>query len=205
MVGYASFQVLRLEQALGRDYDIRFRPAGPTGILVMALHGGGIEPGTGTLAEAIAGDLHGFYCFRGIGTAGNAALRIPSHLFDEPCAVELACAAESVLSIHGCRGPECCVYLGGRDDALKEAAREALNAASFTVSESARFPGVNPMNLCNRGRSGKGLQLELTAGLRRALLGRKDGGRCRNGEFGRFVKALQDVLTVCSGKPVGGD
>lgn len=196
MVGYASFQALRLEQALGKDYDIQFKPAGSTGVLVMALHGGGIEPGTGTLAEAIAGDLHGFYCFRGLGTAGNAALRIPSHLFDEPCAVELARAAEAVVSIHGCRGSECCVYLGGRDETLKEDAWEALTAASFTVSESARFPGVNPMNLCNRGRSGKGLQLELSAGLRRALLGGADNGTKRNGAFGRFVKTLQDVLAA---------
>jgi phage replication-related protein YjqB (UPF0714/DUF867 family) len=31
-----------------------------------------------------------------------------------------------------------------------------------------RFPGRHPRNICNRGRSGEGVQLELSEGLRKA-------------------------------------
>lgn len=200
MGGYESFLALCLEQIQGRDYEIRCR-AGTSGFVVMALHGGGIEPGTATLAEAIAGSRHGFYCFRGIGASGNAGLRIPSHLFDEPRALQLAAGAEAVVTVHGCRGSESIVYVGGRDQELKRAVQTSLAAASFSASESERYPGVHPMNLCNRGRNGRGLQLEVSAGLRRVLLKEKrvelEGGEI----FRRFVRAIQEALVSPEAKP----
>jgi phage replication-related protein YjqB (UPF0714/DUF867 family) len=50
--------------------------------------------------------------------------------------------------------------------------REVANALAQTglsfLTEGHRFPGTDPQNVCNRGRSGAGLQLELSEGLRRS-------------------------------------
>ena len=47
---YQSFRALARHEKRMRDYRILARP-GRTGLLVMAPHGGGIEPGTDTLAD----------------------------------------------------------------------------------------------------------------------------------------------------------
>jgi phage replication-related protein YjqB (UPF0714/DUF867 family) len=44
-----------------------------------------------------------------------------------------------------------------------------LSAAGFRVEwPSTRYPGRHPSNICNRGSSGKGAQLEITYDLRAA-------------------------------------
>lgn len=60
-----------------------------------------IEPGTAEIAEAIAGNEHSFYCFDGIKADGKGELHIPSHLFDEPRAIEAVKCAEVVVTING--------------------------------------------------------------------------------------------------------
>ncbi len=51
---YKSFKELAHQEAEGRDYRVRINlKDGP--VLVMAPHGGKIEPGTAEIAEAIAG------------------------------------------------------------------------------------------------------------------------------------------------------
>ena len=60
---YKDFTQLAANESAGVDYQIRTRPAGTT--LVLAPHGGGIEPGTSELAEAIAASDHSFYILRG--------------------------------------------------------------------------------------------------------------------------------------------
>ena len=72
MSKYRTFRQLSACETEDIDYRIRCRP-GRTGIAVVAIHGGGIEPGTSEIAEAVAGDRHSFYTFRGIkiGHAGR--------------------------------------------------------------------------------------------------------------------------------------
>jgi phage replication-related protein YjqB (UPF0714/DUF867 family) len=54
-------------------------------IAIIAPHGGGIEPGSSTIARAIAGEDINMYLFEGIKVAkGNAIVHIASHHFDEP-------------------------------------------------------------------------------------------------------------------------
>ena len=81
----------------------------------MAPHGGGIEPGTGDIADAVAGQHHSFYCFKGIKKQGNRVLHITSNRFDEPLAMTMVTNANWVLTIHGCRDVEPVVWVGGRD------------------------------------------------------------------------------------------
>jgi phage replication-related protein YjqB (UPF0714/DUF867 family) len=62
---YKSFGELSDQETEGQDYAIRTcLRNGP--VLVMAPHGGKIEPGTTKVAEAIAGNDHSFYSCDGI-------------------------------------------------------------------------------------------------------------------------------------------
>jgi len=97
---YERFGDLSAREIEGQDYAIRIcLRNGP--ILVMAPHGGKIEPGTAEIAETIAGNDHSFYTFEGIKADGNGVLHIQSHLFDEPRAIEAVKGAEIVISVHG--------------------------------------------------------------------------------------------------------
>jgi phage replication-related protein YjqB (UPF0714/DUF867 family) len=55
---YNDFNHLAANESAGVDYRIRTLPVGST--LVLAPHGGGIEPGTSELTEAIAAADHSF-------------------------------------------------------------------------------------------------------------------------------------------------
>jgi phage replication-related protein YjqB (UPF0714/DUF867 family) len=59
--------------------------------------------------------------------------------------------------------------LGGLNEPLKEAVAQALAKIGFScLIDGHAFPGRHPYNICNRGRSGEGVQLELSEGLRKA-------------------------------------
>ena len=165
MPSYASFAVLQEKETVGVDYAVRVR-RGNSGIAVMAIHGGGIEPGTTEIADAIAGDDHTFYSFVGLKPSGNAVLHISSRKFDEPIGHEIAKHARIVVTIHGCKDRKAMTYVGGRYAPLKRAIKHALTEKGFPVADAIRFPGVNPKNICNRSPGGKGLQLEISFGMR---------------------------------------
>jgi phage replication-related protein YjqB (UPF0714/DUF867 family) len=149
----------------GRDYRIIARP-GQTGALIMAPHGGGIEPGTHRIASAVAGGAHGYYAFIGMRGSGNRALHLPSTRFDEPRAMALAAAASMIVVIHGCREPRRIAYLGGRDAELRQRLARRLAEAGIATAVSKRFPGQHEANLCNRFPGVRGVQLELSTALR---------------------------------------
>ena len=149
----------------GVDYRIRER-YGLSGIAVIAIHGGGIEPGTTEIAEALAGERHAFYTFSGLKPSGNACLHITSRHFNEPRGLRLVHHACTVVSIHGCGDTEPVVLLGGRFVRLGQRIKKSLVDAGFPVRRSVRFPGLSPHNICNRCRLRMGVQLEISAGLR---------------------------------------
>ena len=165
MESYKSFAALQASETIGVDYRIRVR-YGRTGIAVMAIHGGGIEPGTTEIAEAVSGDVHTFYTFSGLKASGNAALHISSRKFDEPSGIEIAERAQVVITVHGCKDEKEMTFLGGRHHHMKQAIKKALTSAGFPAKEGARFPGTNPKNICNKSRSGMGVQLEISMGMR---------------------------------------
>ena len=97
---YRSFGELSGQEIEGQDYRIRTCLRNSP-FLVMAPHGGKIEPGTTDIAEAIAGNDHSFYSFEGIKADGNGILHIQSHLFDEPRAMVDTREAVIVVMVHG--------------------------------------------------------------------------------------------------------
>ncbi len=194
---YGSFHDLSRKEKEGRDYRIVFANEGAP-VLIMAPHGGEIEPGTTELARAIAGKEWGFYSFCGTKQEGNFAdLHITSTRFDEPRALRMAASSLCTVTVHGCRESSCRVYVGGRDSALKEGLRQALVAGGFAVAEHSRYAGTDPANICNKNRSGKGVQLEVTRGLRRLMFPEYPRRERTSVVFDKFVAAVRHAVGTC--------
>lgn len=84
---YATFSLLAESMREGRDFRRRRRKR-RVATAVIAPHGGGIEPGTSEVADAVAADDFSFYAFEGI-KSKNGDLHITSTRFDEPRCVTL--------------------------------------------------------------------------------------------------------------------
>lgn len=190
-----SFKQLCRQASEGLDFVVEMR-GGRSALAVMAPHGGRIEPGTDLLADAIAGREHGYYAFKGLRKLNNAALHLASERFDEPRALRMAGKVHSVITVHGCRGMRPVVYAGGLAAGLKFEVIKSLKAAGFEAGESpsSSLAGVHRSNLCNRGRSGRGLQLELSQRLRHHLTDGHGSRPLPNNHFQGFVEAVRRVL-----------
>src|SRR5947209_3482359 len=153
---YASYSELAMHELEGRDFQVQLRKT--DGILaVIAPHGGGIEPGTSEVADAIAANDFSFYAFEGIRAAGNRRhLHIKSTHFDEPRCVDLVKASQLAISIHGEASDGQVVYLGGLAVITLVRLRESLNGRGFRSQphESAELQGRHPANICNRTLNG---------------------------------------------------
>lgn len=197
---YEGFAALASSETEGHDYTRRWVDRG-SDIVVIAPHGGGIEQGTSEIAEAVAGEAFSLYCFGGTKRTGNRRLHMASTRFDEPSGVALMERSRVVVAIHGLRGEDEAVYVGGLDHELKTRLLDALNEAGFEARE-ARSPsaGTCPSNACNRGSTGQGVQLELTWGLRTTMFQALDrrGRRTPKPAFHRLVGAIRRVLDTAS-------
>lgn len=164
---YASFAELAGSERAGLDYRIAVARR-PSAIAIIAPHGGAIETRTSDIAGAIAGDDLNLYVFEGIKPSGNyTALHITSHRFDEPSCLALIQECPIVLAIHGYDGDDERVLLGGLDAVLKLRLAESLRQAGLRGDTGGHlFPGTDRSNICNRGRSGRGVQLEISSALR---------------------------------------
>ncbi len=194
---YDSFAELSKHEKPFRDYHILMRK-GPSGIAIMAPHGGRIEFGTAAIAESIAHPEHTFWAFRGIKKGGNRMLHIASTRYDVPGALDVALAAKTVVTIHGCRDRAPAVYVGGRHRELALRIQRSLREAGFDAQRNIRraLRGESPVNLCNRCSSGKGVQLEITAGLRKRMFTWPTGKGIiiKRKSYHRFTRAVKDVL-----------
>lgn len=159
---------MAIAQTEGTDYRVLLRPIVNSSIAVIVPHGGSIEQYTSDIARGVAGGDFNLYLFEGIRQAGNySALHLTSHRFDEPRCLSLLYMCDHVVAIHGCGGDEQRVILGGLDETLKLAVGQALSGLGVEVrSDGDQFPATDPKNICNRGRRGVGVQVEMTMGLR---------------------------------------
>lgn len=137
----------------------------------------------------IARENYNYYCFEGIKKNNNACLHITSHNFDDPNAIEILSRSKIVIAIHACNGKAGFVYLGGLDIELKKKiVNELQDRGIQAATEHPKFLGSHPNNICNRGATGKGVQLEITRDLRDDL------------EKVRVIaQAVQKALWQCSG------
>jgi phage replication-related protein YjqB (UPF0714/DUF867 family) len=164
---YASYAELSASEIEGRDYRRVIVRKLTSAIAVIAPHGGGIERWTSEIARAIAGDDFNLYLFEGIKSKNNRDLHITSRRFDEPRCLGLVAECDVVVAVHGCIADDERVLLGGLDATLKTEIAQALFDVGLTVeTDGHRFPAVDKNNICNRGRTGRGIQLEISGVLR---------------------------------------
>jgi phage replication-related protein YjqB (UPF0714/DUF867 family) len=170
---FPNFAALKAAKVENIDYRIVVRRGVRTGnAIVIAPHGGKIEPRTSLIAETIAGSDLDMYCFEGLMSQSNRELHITSRNFDEESALELLRTKSTVVAIHGRqdRDDPLAVYMGGKDAALISEIVGRLQNAGFDTKEDGHpFPGIHDLNIVNRGLTGKGAQLEIPFSLRQLL------------------------------------
>jgi phage replication-related protein YjqB (UPF0714/DUF867 family) len=128
---YRTFDDLAANERLGIDYRIRIEDRGAP-FVILAPHGGRIEPGTSEIAEAIAGTDLSFYAFEALKNGAHGDFHISSHGFDEPKAIDLVGRSRTAIAIHGRRDEgRDAVWLGGRAMALRNAIGASLRDAGF--------------------------------------------------------------------------
>ena len=222
---YTSYAALAAEHTEGVDY--RRVHTTPTGWswLSSAVHGGAIEAGTSEIAQYVAGSRMAYYAFEGIMASNNSDLHITSTLIDYPDLLALLPSARRYLSFHGMadRTPGVAeVAVGGLDNELVAAVTTALTSAGFSViTAPSEIAGTDPDNICSRGLTRAGVQLELSNALRASFFPGGDLSRTmrESGQrttafyaFGNALKSLQflnlsfnpPTSTVhVSGHPVG--
>jgi len=178
MTSYSSFKELADCEVEGQDYRIRIELRDPR-VLILAPHGGRIEPATVEIAEAIAGTNYSFYAFEGLKRDGNSVLHIESHLFDEPRALKAVEKADVVIAVHGqIDRKDGFIMAGGLDTHLRSEIERQLETSGFLTRLPAEgLMGTDPQNICNRGKLRQGVQLEISRKVRDLL--RNDTDRLR--------------------------
>jgi phage replication-related protein YjqB (UPF0714/DUF867 family) len=185
MTSYSSFKELANCEVEGQDYRIRIELRDPR-VLILAPHGGRIEPATVEIAEAIAGTNYSFYAFEGLKRHGNNVLHIESHLFDEPRALKAVEKADVVIAVHGqIDRKDGFIMAGGLDTHLRSEIERQLETSGFLTRLPAEgLMGTDPQNICNRSKLRQGVQLEISRKVRDLL--RNDTDRLR--AFGEAVR-----------------
>jgi len=195
---YRNFAELSETESEGIDFCISTVKRDGSSTVIVAPHGGSIEPGTSEVAKEVANNDLSLAIFEGIKPKGNKRLHITSTNFDEPRCVELVQESDTVVAIHGEGSDELSVFLGGRDNELCVELKAALERCGFTVKAHGNpdLHGLNEANICNRGRHGAGVQLELSSGLRQTFFqSLTDKGRKKpTDELFRFAAAVREGL-----------
>ncbi len=154
------------------DFEIEVKETG-SNVTVLAIHGGKIEKGTTELAYALAShNNYNYYSFLGLKSTDNFSLHVSSDKFAETYALEMVSKSKVTLSIHGCEGTEEFTYIGGRDTELANRIKESLTKYGFTVKKDTPkdLAGISTDNIVNRNIDERGVQLEISEGLRTKFL-----------------------------------
>lgn len=230
---YASNTALYADPALaeGVDYARRYRrheaadgsdtasyPFPDT--VVLALHGGGIEPGTSELCLAVAGyhpatgavepaggPTYDYWMFEGIRSSNNSPLHVTATHCDDPVARALTAGARRAVSLHGCTPAQAgladgaaAVVVGGLDTARKNQLLSCFATVGIQAYDAAGIPALNgddPANIVNRTLTGSGVQLELTTPLRSTMFTtntRTQRKHTTTTTFWQFVTAVRTAL-----------
>ncbi len=181
------------------DYDICVS-ARQCPVLIMAPHGGAIEPGTSQVARQIAGDDYSLFLFEGKRTGGNWRLHIRSDNYELPQALTMAQKADRLITIHGCKNEDQVTLVGGLDTRLKQHINEELTMNGFRLNTASGtcLGGMSSKNICNRNRRNIGVQMELSIGQRRQMF--KDCRGKRKIEatdvFYRFCQSIRSAINI---------
>ncbi len=199
---YKDFKSLSSVEKENSDFQLFINNTGSR-IAIIAIHGGDIEPGTSEIAKSIASEDLTCYCFEGIKNKENKKyLHITSTKFDEPNCIEICKKSTTIVTIHGADGNGKIVYVGGCNK-LKHRIIKKLKNDDFDAREDiTNHSGRSNKNICNKGLLKKGLQLEISNGLRKKMFrGLKRNDRKFTTEiFDNFVKSIRFVLSENNAK-----
>ncbi|MCY8934628.1 poly-gamma-glutamate hydrolase family protein [Bacillus atrophaeus] len=196
---YANFEELK-NNTNPSDYGISTQERN-TSVLVLAIHGGGIEGGTSELARELS-KHHSMYLFEGLMPSGNSVLHITSTHFDEPASLTMARGHMSVISIHGYSADEKNIKVGGTDRNRAALLVETLHKAGFPaelLSAQDKYAGVSPDNIANKSISGLSIQLELSMGFRKSMFetfSLKSRSSTQNQTFYKFTETISDFINA---------
>ena len=181
---YSNYRELAAAQTKGVDYQIRLDRRARADTTIVVPHGGTIERRTTEIGEAVAGSEFNFYAFEGLHDEGTYdVLHITSHRFDEPQCLTLVQNSRRVVTIHGYGGNQEQLLIGGKDKELAQLIAHSCKETGVpTLTDSHQYPGIRSDNICNRGLTGKGVQIEFSDALR--------GGVSEM----RVINAIRDVL-----------
>jgi phage replication-related protein YjqB (UPF0714/DUF867 family) len=200
-----NFQAL-LEAGYRPDRDFRVGVGNLLNVahcLLVAPHGGRIEPGTTEIMLAVAA-LHGwaYYHFDGLLPKRNwENLHIASTKFDEPTLLGLLSRTQFVLSFHGERKAHTpTIYVGGLHDRgraivlhrlKRDVASLGVASTEAVCAERGSLAGRSLRNLTNRGALGAGVQLEFSREVRSAF---------RRGGLDALGRAIDRALLVLTSR-----
>ena len=161
-----------------KDYIIERKINNPE-VVLLAIHGGNLEPGTSEIVKYIAADKYTYYSFEFLRKEIiHNKLHVPSTQFDEISCLEVVGPAKKVISFHGFLSNDEEIILGGLDDEMKAKLGQKLKNHQYSTRKNPKLRGISKENICNRNYRKKGLQIELSLGLREKMF---HGG----GEFDR--------------------
>jgi phage replication-related protein YjqB (UPF0714/DUF867 family) len=212
-------EILKSGYVLGRDFRVAFGDSKIELCLLIAPHGGGIEPGSSEIMRAVA-ETGGWawYEFAGFLRKGNKeALHISSTDFDEPTLKSMLPQAGFVIAFHGAsESTEPIVYVGGKwklgrqtviesiSGAFKKHGIQAADAISNAVS--AHLRGLDDSNITNLGKRSEGIQLEFSRGARNLLFppdSSREARGSRSGKLRPLAASIHAALKQLSGSAVG--
>lgn len=176
---YRSFEELARNNVAGKDYEIQIQRFNSP-VLVMAFHGGLIEPGTTELGEELSRGEFNFYTFIGKKNRDvhepsftSADLHLTSARFDEPQLLKLTSESQSCVALHGFGGEEADFCVGGANPEMRKAFVSKLGSAlpEYRSCELCCPPynGVSLKNPANRCQT-TGVQIEMSPAVRRRIL-----------------------------------
>lgn len=198
--GYSNFSEIESNEVLGEDYSIH-KEENNSEILLLSIHGGGIEPGTTEIIKELASEnKYSYYSFNGIKREGNQSLHITSTRYDEPEALKMTAESIITLSFHGYdEEVSKHTYIGGRDKKLANKIKNELQIAGFSVSESPKqFAGNKKENIVNKNKQNKGVQIEISTAQRQAFFKKHDltskNRKNKEKEFYDYILAIEKAL-----------
>jgi len=187
-----------------RDVQEYVRLEGPLGL--MAIHGGGIEPGTEEIARFVASHSGAsLYVYAGRRSGGNLSLHRPSHdmrIEERALVVQFLNHVQTAISIHGHGRRENRVYVGGLHQIMVqhfvELARPTFSHYEWISDPKIIPPGLSgqsPTNLVNLPPA-RGMQLELPPRLRQTREIPGGGGFEPAGDALRLCRLLISFVTT---------
>lgn len=180
---YSDFAELAAHEKEGRDFEVSVKEQSKASVAIMAPHAGGIEPKTGSIAAAIAGNEYSLYCFRGLKIRGNGTLHIASHKFDESRCLSMLANHRWVITIHGCNEEGERLFIGGLDiELINNLTTEISRAGIIVEGKGYKHAGTHQNNICNRGKTNMGVQFELSLKFR------------NSSKVPLFINAVRNVL-----------